>query len=217
MLYDQVDNEAEYSLPKLFRNVSIGLLGCFVAASVFSLSVMNNELNTRDQLIASQQYQYEQVIKEKSDLKVKYEKAKAPKAEDDDILYMALTMWGEARNLGEEGMREVGKTILARAQANEPGRWGYGIIGVTQHYKQFSCWNPWDANYPKLRRILNDPSKGDKEFALAMEIAMDLIAENPEDGFYYYHTNDIRPYWVRANNVEGLEIGGHTFYRERAL
>ena len=66
----------------------------------------------------------------------------------DDISVMAGTLWGEARNQGDEGMIAVGNVIMNRVKAKS--WYGDHIKGVCLKAWQFSCWNDDDPNKEKI-------------------------------------------------------------------
>lgn len=207
-MYEEFD---KYNDSDIVKYVVFGMGYVFL---FFCLIFLFEEKMENQAIIA----QYQEISRENAELeknynqvKYEYDMAIAPKIYDDDVFYLALTMWGEARNQGSKGMKEVGKTILARAfSENRARQWGYGIVGVSLHYKQFSCWNPWDNNYPKIMAVMNDPKKGGETFRLALHIATELLAEKPNDGFVYYHAKEITPYW--ASDKVGKVVGSHIFY-----
>jgi spore germination cell wall hydrolase CwlJ-like protein len=120
----------------------------------------------------------------------------------EDVLYLAATLYGEARNQDREGLDAVAATIVNRAK---DGNYGKGIVGVVLKYKQFSCWNPWDKNYWKVNKFLEDP---DPYF---LEVAEEAI-KNPTHNYLFYHATSMTPYWVTSSS-KGEIIGDHKFYR----
>ena len=131
------------------------------------------------------------------------------------VIYLAATMYGEARSEGSRGMREVGMTILARAQADTPkGRqWGRGVVGTVLHHRQFSVWNRGDPNYSTMMDILSGQYPSDTEWQQAYALAHEMLITMPSDGSLFYHATSITPYWVTASSpTDSYVIGNHVFY-----
>lgn len=159
-----------------------------------------------------------------------------------EVKILANTMWGEARNLGTEGMNAVGHVIKNRAEADTP-RFGDGIKGVALKPKQFSCWNVSDPNREKIaemRRIegyfkTKQPPPGEESFEswekkfknssqfleyrawleaydLAKKIILNKSAD-PTKGALFYHTKGVHPYW--AKGIRPLTSDAtHIFYNK---
>lgn len=130
---------------------------------------------------------------------------------------LALTIWGEARNQGEEGMRAVGHVIKNRAEADDP-KFGQGIKGVALAPKQFSAWNKHDPNARKMNAIDNlDPKSDDyQSWQQAQRIAVNILNgsdPDPTDGALYYHTTAVHPAWARHADPN-VRIGSHVFYND---
>ena len=120
--------------------------------------------------------------------------------DDEQIDYMARTMWGEARGEGATGMRAVGHVIMNRVKA---GSW-YGATpkDVVLKKWQFSCWNADDPNRPKLLAV----TTADSNFALAQSLAKAIYAN-------YLALGSVSkvPSWA-SKMTQVAEIGNHTFY-----
>lgn len=142
----------------------------------------------------------------------------APSINQEDMLSMALTMWGEARNQGTEGMRAVGHVIKNRAESNHPKMFGNGISGVALAPMQFSAWNKGDPNRNKMLNIqdLKPGDPGYDQWIEAQKLATKIIQgqdPDPTDGSLYYHTTAVNPNWAR--NIEPVaQIGDHLFYND---
>lgn len=137
---------------------------------------------------------------------------------DPETLILALTMWGEARNLGREGMESVGHVIINRSRADNPGRFGNGVIGVALHDQQFSCWNRSDPNLGLMGKIdhLDAESSDEEMWKLAVKLARQIAAgrsHDPTKGATYYHASDVNPFWAPTKHYLG-KWGSHLFYRE---
>lgn len=141
-----------------------------------------------------------------------------PAVNQDDMLAMALTMWGEARNQGKDGMRAVGHVIKNRAESNHPKMFGTGIEGVAMSPMQFSAWNKGDPNRNRMLNIadLKPGQPGYDEWVEAQSIAKNILSgrdSDPTNGSLYYHTTAVNPAWAR--NIDPVvKIGDHVFYNE---
>lgn len=150
-----------------------------------------------------------------------------------DLKYLALTMWGEARSHGEEGMRAVGHVIKNRADHQ---RWEHDIKGVVKARKQFSCWNPGDPNKKKMEQMLEiermfqeQPEGFDKweqkfmqssefqeykAYQKAKELARAILKDrdsDPTKGALFYHTTAVNPDWARGQEPIA-KVANHVFY-----
>jgi spore germination cell wall hydrolase CwlJ-like protein len=138
-------------------------------------------------------------------------------AEEIDVVdahWMALTMWGEARNGGEEAMRAVGHVIDNRRRAGTHGRYATETVSAAW---QFSAWNKNDPNYPAMMNIDKLREGGDdhrmwlESKRLAAEILSGASAD-PTGGALFYHTAAVSPRWS-AGLAPVRVIGGHLFFR----
>lgn len=128
---------------------------------------------------------------------------------------LALTMWGEARNQGVDGMRAVGHVIKNRAEEGK-SQFGQGIKGVATAPHQFSAWNKNDPNRSKMNHIedLNPNSVDYERWQTAQKLAADILTgrdPDPTQGSLYYHTTAVNPRWAR-NMDPVTKIGTHVFY-----
>ena len=127
---------------------------------------------------------------------------------DDQIDYMARTIYGEARGEGSRGMQAVGNVIMNRVHA---GSWyGASIKDVVLKKYQFSCWNVGDPNREK---ILNaTPTQLSSARSIAEKVA-DGTLPDITGGATHYHAKSILPYWA-ASMKKTATIGNHIFYKE---
>ena len=138
-------------------------------------------------------------------------------AEEIDVVdahWMALTMWGEARNGGEEAMRAVGHVIDNRHRAGTHGT--YVTEAVSEAY-QFSCWNKGDPNYAAMLNIdgLRPGSRDQLMWLAARRLADEILSgrsADPTGGALFYHTAAVSPRWS-AGLMPDRVIGGHLFFR----
>jgi spore germination cell wall hydrolase CwlJ-like protein len=139
-------------------------------------------------------------------------------ADDDidvvDAHWMALTMWGEARNGGEEAMRAVGHVIDNRRRSGAHGT--YATETVSEAW-QFSCWNKGDPNYAAMLNIdsLRPDSEDELMWLAAKRVAEEILSGqsvDPTGGALFYHTAEVSPRWS-AGIAPVSVIGGHLFFR----
>lgn len=138
--------------------------------------------------------------------------------ENEELAYLALTMWAEARGEGETGMRAVGHVIKNRADSGRTRAFGSGIRGVVTKSRQFSCWNSGDPNRTRMQRVAHLPEGRDKEmWERAQQIAGEILhgeSEDPTNNAVFYHTRSVSPRWA-ANVQRVATIGSHIFYTFR--
>jgi spore germination cell wall hydrolase CwlJ-like protein len=134
-----------------------------------------------------------------------------------DAHWMALTMWGEARNQGEEGMRAVGHVIANRWQARTHGTYVTDTVSAAW---RLSCWNAADPNKAKMLAIEDLPrdSDGWRQWEDAKRIAAEILtgrSADPTGGALFYHTTAVAPAWSRGVTPI-TQIGSHLFFRTAA-
>ena len=143
--------------------------------------------------------------------------ADAPISDEDidvvDAHWMALTMWGEARNQGEEGMRAVGHVIANRRAAKTHGTYVTDTVSAAW---QFSCWNKNDPNRAMMLAIEDLPEGGaaHRQWLAAKRIAAEVLAgrsADPTGGALFYHTTGVQPAWSRGVTPV-MQIGDHLFF-----
>lgn len=132
---------------------------------------------------------------------------------DEEVAIVAATLWGEARNQGEQGMRAVACVINNRWRAKYRGKTTPSAVCLDP--KQFSCWNPGDPNLPRMQRIASSP---DSAYFTACAIARELLQGTLQDitnGARHYYASTLRPpaYWSRGKSPCKV-IGDHRFYND---
>ncbi|HEX8573040.1 MAG TPA: cell wall hydrolase [Allosphingosinicella sp.] len=138
-------------------------------------------------------------------------------AEEIDVVdahWMALTMWGEARNGGEEAMRAVGHVIDNRRRARTHGKYATETVSAAW---QFSAWNKNDPNYPAMMNIdrLRQGGEDHRMWLEAKRLAAEILSgasADPTGGALFYHTAAVSPRWS-AGLAPDRVIGGHLFFR----
>lgn len=137
-----------------------------------------------------------------------------------DLETMARTLYGEARNQGQEGLEAVACVIMNRVRAE---KWFTGYVVVDGHKlpsiaetckkrAQFSCWNQGDPN----REIIEKVTTADSTFANCVIIANQAINGKLQDftnGATYYHTKSCHPAWAQGHTPCYI-CGDHLFYND---
>jgi spore germination cell wall hydrolase CwlJ-like protein len=134
-----------------------------------------------------------------------------------DAHWMALTMWGEARGEGEEGMRAVGHVIRNRWEAK---RYGAYVTDTVSQAFQFSAWNPGDPNRAAMLAIDALPKDGEawRQWLAAKRLANEILtgrSADPTGGALFYHTVAIHPQWADGM-APTTRVGEHLFYKAAA-
>ena len=121
-----------------------------------------------------------------------------------EILVIALTLLGEARGEGFEGMAGVASVIQARAIERKQT-----ASQVCLAPKQFSFWNGGVSEAQKRKLLSNPQAKN------ALHLAK-LVAEKrmPDvvNGANHYHTFQVSPKWSKGEKTVAI-IRNHKFYR----
>jgi Cell Wall Hydrolase/Trypsin-like peptidase domain len=126
---------------------------------------------------------------------------------------IAATLWGEARNQDDQGMRAVACVIANRARTRY--RRCQSAREVCLDRWQFSCWNEADPNRPKMLTVARKP---DPAFQRGLALADELLAKGLTDitrGARHYHTSRIRPSWA-LGKTPCATVGDHFFYNDVA-
>lgn len=129
---------------------------------------------------------------------------------DQEVL--ALTAWGEARGLGQDGMRATINTAQNRV-ASGISWWGTTLRAVCLYPLQYSCWNKNDPNRHKLLQV----TESDPEYKIALQLAADALSGSLSDitgdaDSYYALTLPKAPNWS-----EGLtptfQLGSQLYFK----
>ena len=97
-------------------------------------------------------------------------------AEEIDVVdahWMALTMWGEARNGGEAAMRAVGHVIDNRKRAGTHGSYATETVSAAW---QFSAWNKNDPNYPAMMNSTSEARQRIIALLTAKRVADEILS-----------------------------------------
>lgn len=133
----------------------------------------------------------------------------------DDAVTLAMTMCGEARGEGHEGMQAVGNTVMNRLAKN-PAEFGNTVENVCLRHSnagvyQYSCWNVGDPNFD----YFFDLTEKDLTYQMAYGIAVGLIdgaiSDITKGATHYFRTGTPTPYWAN-NKTPCIIIGNHSFF-----
>lgn len=121
---------------------------------------------------------------------------------------IARTLWAEARNDGDEGMRAVASVIYNRGRGKLSA-----MVDAVKAPKQFSCWNKmtksdWDNFKTK--------QKDGREWQIAKNIATEIARGEfkPTGNWdHYYNPDKASPAWGKGDVRPEEMIGSHRFMK----
>ena len=141
--------------------------------------------------------------------------AERPLTQQEQVI--AITLMGEARGEGENGLYAVGCVIQKRAQERKltlsqvclENRLNKRGVRVWQ----FSCWNdkPYIETMKRLLKANTKQAKYSKRLARAM-CAGGMLAQTFTGNANHYHANYVSPYWIKGQKPTKI-IGKHIFYK----
>jgi len=150
---------------------------------------------------------------------------------NDDVLFLARTIYGEARNQPLKGMVAVGFVVKNRVLKARKGihkaLYGKGSYEEACLAKwQFSCWNLNDPNRNIIQNLTLESASKNKVFANCLSIAKDIVNEGSEyinpigqSTHYYADYLDKKDKYGRIKTpawAKGLKpfvtIGNHIFF-----
>lgn len=123
---------------------------------------------------------------------------------------LARTLWGEARNQSDGGMKAVACVVLNRVK--DPGWWGHDIPSVCLKPSQFSCWNKDDPNLPKLEAV----TAADPVFTKCLQIAHLAVGGALIDitgGSTHYYERHLKPPKWAIGLSPNVTRGDHLFFK----
>lgn len=134
-----------------------------------------------------------------------------------DEQVLTLTIYGEARGEGLDGMLGVASVVLNRTR-----RGNTTVKSECLKKKQFSCFNEGDPNRALLERFAEAFNDYVHQVALLRACmwiargAMSGILESNVGGATHYHTKSILPYWAKDARMKKIrELGNHVYYHEK--
>lgn len=127
-------------------------------------------------------------------------------------LYLAKTIWGEARGEGLKGMQAVANVIMNRVDRG--GWYGASVKDVVLKPYQFSCWNATDPNR-KLLDVIDENTLNASGAMSVAEAALNGQLQDITGGATEYHNKKITPAWNWDKLEKTVQIGNHIFYRSK--
>lgn len=126
-----------------------------------------------------------------------------------DAVFLALTVWREARGEPYEGKVAVARSVLNRV--SRPAWWGNDVLTVVTKKWQFSSLTD-----PNDRQLTTWPASQDARWWECVQIARDLIhgahLPNPAPGAdSYYAVSISAPKWATPETFVA-QVGNHRFY-----
>jgi spore germination cell wall hydrolase CwlJ-like protein len=129
---------------------------------------------------------------------------------DNDLLTLARTIYGEARDQAPAGRAAVGHVVVNRLLAR---RFRNTIADVCQQPLQFSCWNVGDPNREQIVSIRPGANKVfDQCLDAAAQVLHGQLQDNTGGATHYYATYIRAPNWTRPPSQFTTQIGVHKFY-----
>jgi spore germination cell wall hydrolase CwlJ-like protein len=136
-----------------------------------------------------------------SHLKEELERKKPLK---NDVKWLALNIYHEARGESVQGMLAVGTVTLNRVESS---KYPNSIESVVKQNKQFSWFNDEYSDVPSDVTAWNTS----KHIAEILLTNNNLKIRSQLDGVLHYHASSVKPMW--AKNMDKREkIGNHIFY-----
>jgi N-acetylmuramoyl-L-alanine amidase len=115
-----------------------------------------------------------------------------------DVQILALTLYGEARSEGLDGMWAVASVIATRAKKR-----GVSWRTVCLQPLQFSCWNDNDPNREKLLALASAWDHGlavspslRRAMVIAQAMHEDRLGSNVGNADHYYSRRIPKPSWA---------------------
>ena len=126
----------------------------------------------------------------------------------------AGTMYGEASNQPDAGIRAVGHVVNNRVRAQRKA-WGLTTRQVAFKRKQFSWLNRSDPGLKRFKAMLAKPmSDPDRQKWEHIKYLSDHLGSDNTSGATSYTTNDWNTYWKYSMTVVGVMFD-HTFFRPK--
>ena len=124
---------------------------------------------------------------------------------DKNLLYLAKTIYGEARGETIETMFAVGWVIRNRLHLKH---YGNTYKAVVLQPKQFSCWNKDDPNYRKIKDVITG-KPWEVCIGVAIVVMQSTEKHNPIPGVRHFYDKSLDsnpPYW--AEDGEYMSVYG---------
>lgn len=129
---------------------------------------------------------------------------------EDDVLTLARTLWGEARGEDDEGMKAVCCTIINRFNSK---KWysGKTIAETCTKPWQYSCWNKNDPNLPKMLNLTYIQLK--REMDIIKDVTSGVYNDITFGATHYYNPKVCSPEWAKGK-VPCYTHGNHLFFKD---
>jgi cell wall hydrolase len=130
----------------------------------------------------------------------------------DDRHIIALTSWGEARSLREDGMQAT-ICVVQNRLASGVVWWGTSLRDICLKPWQFSCWNENDLNRPQMLALADD----DPDMIIALRLADEALAgaltdnTNQADSYYDIDVREL-PIWSIGRSPVA-QIGTQLYFK----
>lgn len=139
-------------------------------------------------------------------------------ASNEDILDLARTIYGEARGEKAIGKHAIACVILNRFKSSKGYLNGTTISETCKKNAtdrrtgrvvyQFSCWDPNDPNYKKIKDAT--PAELGDCYIIAKE-ALEGVYKDITCGSLHYHALSVSPWWAQGKKPVVM-LGNHVFY-----
>jgi spore germination cell wall hydrolase CwlJ-like protein len=133
-------------------------------------------------------------------------------ASSEDVLTLARTIYGEAAGESSAGKEAVASVVMNRVRSS---RYPNSAAEVCLQKSQFSCWNPDDPNFAKIKNLQPGTNPVFESCYEIAERAVKGLLHDATDGAMHYYADYIpEPSWVTNSPNAKLtaKIGHHLFY-----
>ena len=136
--------------------------------------------------------------------------------DDPDVIYVAQTIFGEAR--GESWNAKVGVAWVIINRKEAPRYYfGYTIPNVVRKPWQFTCWRRKNVNYKKIHNPLKHESVDTwlECYIAARLVLREQVKDNTGGALYYFDDSllDNPPFWS-AKLEQSAKYGRLNFFKE---
>ena len=147
--------------------------------------------------------------------KLRYPDPERSIEQQDELVLLAMLIWGEARGESSLGKLAVANVVRNRVLAARRG-YGLGFREVCLKPWQFSCFNANDPNRAKMLAPKRDEVWVDC-FSVAADVYEQRAHDNTERATHYHVAGMTKlPKWAELFTPTVL-IGRHQFYRAEAM
>lgn len=128
-------------------------------------------------------------------------------SKDTDTMLLARLIYGESRGKSDELKIAVAYSVLNRVEKDS--WYGKTLREVMLKRKQYSCFNPNDPNFVKVKDPykFENPRVWKKCYNIAEKVLSKEV-EDPTNGSTHYHTDTVKPNW-RTKSIKKID---NTFF-----